>query len=108
MNVFGERYVPVGSVEAPDGELIDAIDSFHARPVALLARGAAPGAGRDELVARTRALMSLPPHPNISTVRDAFFAGRCPASWLGRRHRGAPAGMALCRPAHRRGDVSAH
>lgn len=42
MNVFGERYVPVGSVEAPDGELIDAIDSFHARPVALLVRAAGP------------------------------------------------------------------
>lgn len=75
MNVFGERYVPVDSVEAPDGELIDAIDSFHARPVALLVRSAPPGAVRDELVARTRALMSLPPHPNLSTVRDAFFAG---------------------------------
>jgi class 3 adenylate cyclase/tetratricopeptide (TPR) repeat protein len=74
MNVFGERYVPVGSVDAPDGELIDAIDSFHARPVALLVRAVVPGAGRDELGAQTRALMSLPPHPNVSTVRDAFFA----------------------------------
>ncbi len=75
MNIFGERYVLVGSVETPDGELIDATDSFHARPVALLVRTAAPGARRDELVAQTRALMSLPPHPNVSTVRDAFFAG---------------------------------
>ncbi len=75
MSVFGERYVLVGPVEAPDGELIDAIDSFHARPVALRVRVAATGADRDELVARTRALMSLPPHPNVSTVRDAFFAG---------------------------------
>jgi class 3 adenylate cyclase/tetratricopeptide (TPR) repeat protein len=74
MNAFGERYVPVGSVEMPDGELIDAIDSFHARPVALLVRAAPPGANRDGLVAETRALMSVPPHPNISTVRDAFFA----------------------------------
>ena len=74
MNVFGERYMPVGSVDAPDGELIDAIDSFHARPVALLVRAVVPGAGRDELGAQTRALMSLPPHPNVSTVRDAFFA----------------------------------
>jgi class 3 adenylate cyclase len=73
MSVFGERYVPVGPVEAPDGELIDAIDSFHARPVTLRVRAAAPGR-RDELVAQTRALMSLPPHPNVSTVRDAFFA----------------------------------
>jgi hypothetical protein len=75
MNVLGERYVPVGPVEVPDSELIDAVDSFHARPVALLVRGAAAGAGRDVLVAETRALMSLPPHPNVSTVRDAFFAG---------------------------------
>jgi serine/threonine protein kinase len=75
MSVFGERYVPVGSVEAPDGELIDAIDSFHARPVALLVRAAAAGASRDGLAAQTRVLMSLPPHPNVSTVRDAFFAG---------------------------------
>jgi class 3 adenylate cyclase/tetratricopeptide (TPR) repeat protein len=74
MSVFGERYVPGGSVEAPDGELIDAIDSFHARPVALLVRVAADSAGRDRLAAQTRALMSLPPHPNVSTVRDAFFA----------------------------------
>ena len=74
MNVFGERYVAAGSVDAADGELIDAIDSFHARPVALLVRDAA-GAGRDELLAWTRALMSLPPHPNVSTVRDALFAG---------------------------------
>jgi class 3 adenylate cyclase/tetratricopeptide (TPR) repeat protein len=75
MSVFGERYVPAGSVEAPDGELIDAIDSFHARPVALLVRAAAAGASRNGLAAQTRALMSLPPHPNVSTVRDAFFAG---------------------------------
>ena len=75
MSAFGERYVPVGPVEAPDGELIDAIDSFHARPVALRVRVAAAGARRGELVAQTRALMSLPPHPNVSTVRDAFFAG---------------------------------
>ncbi len=75
MSVFGERYVPVGSVEAPDGELIDAIDSFHARPVALLMRATGAEADRDELAAQTRALMSLPPHPNVSTVRDAFFAG---------------------------------
>jgi class 3 adenylate cyclase/tetratricopeptide (TPR) repeat protein len=74
MSVFGERYAPVGPVEAPDGELIDAIDSFHARPVALRVRDAAADR-RDELVAQTRALMSLPPHPNVSTVRDAFFAG---------------------------------
>ena len=74
MSVFGERYVPVGSVEAPDGELIDATDSFHARPVALLVRAAPGGARRDRLAAQTRALMSLPPHPNVSTVRDAFFA----------------------------------
>lgn len=74
MNVFGERYVPVDSVAAPDGELIDAIDSFRARPVALLVRAASQGADRNELVAQTRALMSLPPHPNLSTVRDAFFA----------------------------------
>jgi class 3 adenylate cyclase/tetratricopeptide (TPR) repeat protein len=74
MNVLGERYLPVGPVEVPDGELIDAVDSLHARPVALLVRGAASGAGRDVLVAETRALMSLPPHPNVSTVRDAFFA----------------------------------
>jgi class 3 adenylate cyclase/tetratricopeptide (TPR) repeat protein len=75
MSVFGERYVPVGSVEAPDGELVGAIDSFHARPVALLVRVAAAGASRDVLTAQTRVLMSLPPHPNVSTVRDAFFAG---------------------------------
>ena len=25
-------------------------------------------------MAQIRALMSLPPHPNVSTVRDAFFA----------------------------------
>ena len=75
MSVFGERYVAVGSVDAPDGELFDATDSFHARPVALLVRAAGPGVGRDELLARTRALMALPPHPNVSTVRDAFFAG---------------------------------
>jgi class 3 adenylate cyclase len=75
MKVFGERYVPVDSVEAPDGVLIDAIDSFHARPVALLVRSAVAGVSRDGLAAQTRALMSLPPHPNVSTVRDAFFAG---------------------------------
>jgi class 3 adenylate cyclase len=75
MSVSGERYVAVGPVEAPDGELIDAIDSFHARPVALLVRAAAVDASRDELAAQTRVLMSLPPHPNVSMVRDAFFAG---------------------------------
>ena len=75
MSVFGERYVPVGPVKAPDGELVDAIDSFHARPVALLVRAAAAGASRDALTAQTRVLMSLPPHPNVSIVRDAFFAG---------------------------------
>jgi hypothetical protein len=75
MNVFGERYMPVGPVEAPDGELIDAVDTFHARPVALRVRLAAPDGDRDEISGEARALMSLPPHPNVSTVRDAFFAG---------------------------------
>ena len=75
MNAFGERYVAVGPVEAPDGELIDAVDTFHARPVALRVRHAAPGGRRDEISAEARAFMSLPPHPNISTVRDAFLAG---------------------------------
>jgi predicted ATPase/class 3 adenylate cyclase len=75
MSVFGERYVPVGPVEAPDGELIDAIDSFHTRPVALRVRTTPPGRQRDQIVAATGPLMSLPPHPNVSTVRDAFFAG---------------------------------
>ena len=74
MEDFGERYVPVGPVDAPDGELIDAIDSFHARPVALRVRAAA-GTRREELVAETRALMAVPAHRHVVTVRDAFFAG---------------------------------
>ncbi len=75
MNDFGERYMAVGPAEAPDGELIDAVDTYHARPVALRVRYTAPDADRDQISAEARAFMSLPPHPNISTVRDAFLAG---------------------------------
>ena len=62
MEDFGERYLPVGPVEAPDGELIDAVDSFHARPVVLRVRAATSGE-REEILAEAAALMSLPPHP---------------------------------------------
>ena len=59
--------------QGDDGEVVQAVDRQHDRLVALKMRRVGPEEGRDQLLAESRALLELEPHPALAVVRDDFF-----------------------------------
>ncbi|HKA92996.1 MAG TPA: AAA family ATPase, partial [Acidimicrobiia bacterium] len=56
-----------------DSEVVQAVDRQHDRPVALRVRRVGADEARDPLLAESRALLELHPHPALPVVRDDFF-----------------------------------
>ena len=56
-----------------DSEVVQAVDRRHDRLVALKVRRLPPDETRDLLLAESRALLELEPHPALPVVRDDFF-----------------------------------
>jgi class 3 adenylate cyclase len=56
-----------------DSEVVQAVDRQHDRLVALKVRRLAHDEARDALLAESRALLELEPHPALPVVRDDFF-----------------------------------
>ena len=72
---LAERYQPLEVVgQGGEATVVKAVDTRHERLVALKMRVVTPGSG-DELLAETRALLSLPPHSGLAHARDDFFDG---------------------------------
>ena len=59
--------------QGDDGEVVQAVERQHDRLVALKMRRVGPEEGRDQLLAESRALLELEPHPALAVVRDDFF-----------------------------------
>ena len=70
------RYQPL-VVAGSGGEatVLKAVDTRHERLVALKVRVAPSGPSTEILLAETRRLLSLPPHPGLAHARDDFFDG---------------------------------
>jgi len=74
--LLARRYESLEVIAAGgQGELVRAWDHHHNRPVALKVRPVGPHADRDAVLAETRALLNVRPHPNMAFVRDDFFHG---------------------------------
>lgn len=56
-----------------DTEVVQAVDRQHDRQVALKVRRVGPDEAREPLLAESRALLELEPHPALPVVRDDFF-----------------------------------
>jgi serine/threonine protein kinase len=73
---LAERYQPLEVVgQGGEATVVKAVDTRHERLVALKVRVVSPGGSVDDLLAETRALLSLPPHPGLAHARDDFFDG---------------------------------
>ena len=70
---IADRYEPVEVVgRGGEAYVLKAVDLHHDRLVALKVRSAPNGAD-DELLAETRALLTLPPHPGLAHARHDLF-----------------------------------
>lgn len=68
------RYEPVARVGlGGESEVWRAVDHQHDRPVALKVRPVPDPDASAEVLAETRALLGLRPHPGLPVVRDDFF-----------------------------------
>ena len=73
---LAERYQPLEVVgRGGEATVLKAVDTRHERLVALKVRVVPPDGSADDLLAETRALLSLPPHPGLAHARDDFFDG---------------------------------
>jgi class 3 adenylate cyclase/tRNA A-37 threonylcarbamoyl transferase component Bud32/WD40 repeat protein len=71
---LAERYEPLEVVgQGGEATVLKAIDTRHDRLVALKVRVVPAGGSLDDLLAETRALLSLPPHEGLVHARDDFF-----------------------------------
>jgi class 3 adenylate cyclase/WD40 repeat protein len=71
---LAERYEPLEVVgRGGEASVLKAIDTRHERLVALKVRVVPAEGSPDGLMAETRALLSLPPHPGLAHARDDFF-----------------------------------
>ena len=73
---LAERYQPLEVVgRGGEATVLKAVDTRHDRLVALKVRVVPADGSVDDLLAETRALLSLPPHPGLAHARDDFFDG---------------------------------
>jgi len=72
--VVGDRYELL-EVLGREGatEVVRAVDRQHDRIVALKVRHLTPEVARERLLEEGKALLGVPPHPALPTVRDDFF-----------------------------------
>ncbi|HWB72677.1 MAG TPA: protein kinase, partial [Egibacteraceae bacterium] len=71
-----DRYQPLELVGGGgQGQVLRAVDRWHARQVALKVRAAGWPDQRAALLAEARILLGLEPHPGLPLVREDFFVG---------------------------------
>ena len=69
-----DRYQPTAVMgRGGQGEVLQALDTQHGRPVALKIRPVPDADARDAILAEARILLSLGAHPNLPLVREDFF-----------------------------------
>lgn len=74
--VLGGRFRCLGQIgRGAQGVVERAWDQDQGRAVALKIRSVEPGTDRHAVLAETRLLVELPPHPNVAFVRTDFFEG---------------------------------
>src|SRR3954452_16069516 len=74
LTLFKERYEVLASVgSGGEAQVVKALDRQHDRIVALKIRPADDDAVREDLLSEARVLLSLPPHPALTLVREDFF-----------------------------------
>ena len=76
LTLLKQRYqVLDGQAGDASDRVVKAMDRQHGRIVALKIYLAGGDAQREQLLASTRTLLALPPHPSLPSVREDFFDG---------------------------------